>query len=183
MRTTAASVIAIGLLIGVAVCQRPSSDTAGEAVAPAAVVSDKSFDLLEGTWKGDAKIIVDWVQNTQLAITLTIDAEGNVTGKVGDAELIEARVHLRSIDMNRDFRVHGQLEGDLVAAEGVQRGEVDILFDHPDADTLVGGLHSSGSKFGGKDSMKVSAMNMTLKRAASSAAATTAADKQPPTRP
>ena len=173
MRTTGASLLAIALLVGVAVCQRPPQDSA-------VVVSDKSFDTLAGTWKGDAKIVVDWVQNTQLAITLNIDADGNVTGRVGDAELIEARVHLRTIDMNRDFRVHGQLEGELIAAESVQRGEIDILFDHPNADTLVGGLHTSGSKIGGKDSMKVSAAKMALKRAGNSAAVTAAADKQPP---
>ena len=44
-----------------------------------------------GHWEGNARIIVIWCQHTNLLVKLDIQADGSVTGTVGDARLKEGR--------------------------------------------------------------------------------------------
>jgi hypothetical protein len=58
--------------------------------------SDNRFDAVAGRWTGNANIIVTWVQQKQVTVTLMIDGEGNVSGRVGDATLVGARLNTRT---------------------------------------------------------------------------------------
>jgi len=96
-----------------------------------------------------------------------------VSGTVGDAQLQDATLAAgrgpvqRSLGWSRDYRVHGKLTGDVIGAEQIHRDSVDIVFDRAadDADAVVGGFNTSGTQFGGKDSMILAAGNMRLSRA------------------
>ena len=140
------------------------------ATAPVAAATGVAADAtkpasadLAGRWKGEATIVVNWTNQKQLPVCLVIAGDGSVRGTVGDAKLVNARLNGKAFLQNRDYRVHGDLEGNLIDAEQVHRDGVDILFDRTD-EGLSGGLHSTGSEFGGKNSMKLSAFKMVLKR-------------------
>ena len=182
MKSYIVTLASMALGVMSAACEQNSA-TPPASQASATSVSAKKFDPVAGQWTGNAKIIVNWVQNTQVPITLTIDGAGNVSGTVGDATLADAKINTRTAMMNRDYRVHARLVGKLIAAENVQRDAIDILFDRSEGDTLVGGFHSSGTEFGGRKSMKVSASDLVLTRAGSSDAAAAAARTPAPTTP
>ena len=132
---------------------------------------------LAGTWSGNANIVVQFVQQKRLAVRLVIAEDGSVSGSVGDATLVDAKLRpgrggvQRSLGWGREYRIHGRLSGNLVAAENVRRDAVDILLDPASDGTLVGGLHSSGSKVGGKEKVIVSAGDLALRREAQAATA------------
>jgi hypothetical protein len=126
-----------------------------------------------GPWQGSAKIIVNWTQQTNLPVMVMISADGSVTGKVGDAVLEKGVFHRnrssvgRRLNLATDYIITGQLTGPIIASEGVNRAGVKIplnfRLDHTNQ-FFAGGLHTSGTKFGGKKKMILSASNLTLKR-------------------
>jgi hypothetical protein len=144
--------------------------------APAQVAKADSVDGLAGHWTGNATIIVNWVKQRQLPVVLEIAADGSVTGAVGDAKLVNGRV-IRNHGLGSRYRVHGDLEGALIAAEDVTRKGVDIPFHVTAERTIRGGVHSSGSEFGGKESMKLSAGDLVLRRDTPSTAAAAASSR------
>jgi hypothetical protein len=155
--------------------------TASHTTTQPATVSDTSsateakesqpFDNLAGQWTGNAKVVVVWANQKQLPVKLDIAGDGAVSGTVGDATLMNARMRSgrgqfeRSLGWGREYRIHGQLSGDMIQAEQIHRDAVDIVLDPSDG-ALVGGLNSSGSKFGGKESMILSAGDLRLQRIA-----------------
>lgn len=145
-----------------ALANEPPAPTVGTAMVASGKEDERA--KLAGEWSGNAAIIVAWVKQKSLPLRLNIAADGTVTGSVGDAALRDAKFISNALGSTR-FRVHGRLEGNLVDAEEIRRDAVDILFNVADDGSLVGGLHSSGSKFGGSKSMKLSATKMVLKRA------------------
>jgi hypothetical protein len=140
-----------------------SAPTSAPAGAPAAVD-------LTGVWTGQAHIVVQWAQQKQLPVRLQIAADKSVTGTIGDARLVNAKLTpgrgptQRALGWGRDYRVDGKLQGDVIAAEQIHRDAVIVVFDRAADGTLVGGVNSSGSKFGGKDSMILTAQRMRLTR-------------------
>ena len=136
-----------------------SSLAADPAAAPA----------VAGHWEGDARIIVSWCRQKNLHVTMDIQKDGSVTGKVGDAMLVKGRFEAnrgwmgRKLDLATDHIVRGSLQGPVVAAEGITRESVSIPLNLVGG-ALVGGMHTSGSKFGGKEKMILSASPLTLKR-------------------
>jgi hypothetical protein len=122
-----------------------------------------------GQWKGHARIIVIWSRQTNLCVTLNIRDDATVTGKVGDALLTNGRLKKnrgwmgKNLKVKTDYIVVGDLKGAIVAAEGTTRPRVKIPLNL-NGQTLRGGLHTSGSKFGGKDQMIFSAAGLTLNR-------------------
>jgi hypothetical protein len=146
-----------------------STGSAQSTTAPAPTTQTASS--LAGRWTGSANIAVNWTRQKQLPVQLEIAADGSLSGTVGDASLVNAKLSpsrgslQRSLGWGRDYRIHGQLKGDLIKAETIRRDAVDIVFDQLDENTLVGGLTSSGTDFGGKESMKLAAGNMKLIRA------------------
>ena len=122
-----------------------------------------------GQWKGTARIIVNWSQQTNLCVTLNIRDDATVTGKIGDALLINGRLKKNrgwvgeNLKVKTDYIIVGDLNGAIVSAEGIKRPRVKIPLNLA-GQTLSGGLHTSGSKFGGKDQMILSAAGLTLNR-------------------
>jgi hypothetical protein len=126
---------------------------------------------------------VNWTQAHTLAVQLDIQADGGVTGKVGDATLKDGVLGSThplglvygvpessrgdppaSLEAGDHFQVTARLDGPLIAAEQVSRDGVIIVFHLTPDRTLRGGLTSTGSDFGGKDYMKLSARNMVLRK-------------------
>ena len=122
-----------------------------------------------GQWKGSARIIVHWARQTNLCVTLNIRDDATVTGKIGDALLINGRLKKnrgwldQKLNVKTDYIIVGDLHGAIIAAEGIARARVKIPLNLSD-ETLAGGLHTCGSKFGGKDQMILSAGGLMLKR-------------------
>ena len=135
---------------------------------------DPSPELLRGDWIGDAKIIVTWCEQDRVAVSLAIAPDGRVEGTIGDAKLRQAYLAWnrgalgRQLDIKSDYIVRGELEGALVAQEGIERDSVFLPFDTETRElgelVLVGGVATSGSKFGGRDEMILSASGLVLRR-------------------
>jgi hypothetical protein len=152
--------VPIGLVLVLLLCASCSRN--GDAPSAHVANADSAYGLA-GRWTGNATIIVNWVKQKQLPVMLDIAADGSVTGAVGDAKLVNGRL-IRNHGLGSPFRVHGDLEGELIDAEDVTRKAVDIPFRLTPQQTIAGGVHSSGSEIGGKKSMKLSASDMVLRR-------------------
>jgi hypothetical protein len=124
---------------------------------------------LTGYWDGDARIIVSWCRQPNLHVAVDIHRDGSVTGKVGDATIVKGRLEQnrgwigRKLSLATDHIIKAELSGPVVAAESVTRERVSIPLDLV-GDALVGGVHTSGAKFGGKNKMILSAASLKLKR-------------------
>lgn len=123
-----------------------------------------------GLWEGDARIVVSWCQQTTIHVALDIRPDRSVTGKVGDATITRGRIEQnrgwlgRALNWATDYIVQGKLDGPVVAAESITRESVSVPLNFT-GDAFVGGLHTSGSKFGGKPTMILSARSLTLRHA------------------
>ena len=117
---------------------------------------------MSGHWEGNAQVIVTWCRQKTLPVTLEIKPDGSVTGKVGDATLSKARLRRnrrwlgRKLHLKTDYIITGNLDGAIVAGEGIRRERVSIPL-HFHGNTFSGGLHTSGTKLGGKENMILSA--------------------------
>ena len=124
---------------------------------------------LVGGYAGRARIIVSWVEQEHLEVRLEVDADGRVTGTVGDAALVDGYLSRnrtrvgRALGLATDWIVIGELDGPLIAAEGVAREGVKIPIDLVEG-RLEGGLHSTGAKIGDADTMILSATDLVLRR-------------------
>jgi hypothetical protein len=124
---------------------------------------------MAGRWEGDARIVVSWCKQSRLHCAVEIAPDGTVTGKVGDATLVNARLMRnrgwvgRKLDLATDYIIKGDLKGDMVAAESIRRSGVSMPLDCT-ATGYSGGVHSTGSKFGGKAEGILSASSLNLTR-------------------
>ena len=148
----------VSLLVA-AILFAPTLPAADEAVA-------KPF---AGHWEGNARIIVNWCKQRDLPVAVDIHPDGSVTGKVGDATLAHAQFATnrgslgRALNLYSDYIIRGDLDGAIVAAEGISRPGVFIPLDLAEG-ALAGGIHTSGSKVGGREEMILSASNLKLVR-------------------
>jgi len=161
----------------------PSADVSPPATAPATLPADQSAVRLIGRWAGSTHIVVNWTQAHTLAVQLDIQADGSVSGKVGDAALkggVLGKTHPlglvfgvpesahgqppASLAADDQFQVTASLDGPLIAAEQVSRDGVIIVFQLAPDETLHGGLTSTGSEFGGKSYMKLATQHLVLRR-------------------
>lgn len=106
---------------------------------------------LTGHFLGKAKIIVSWCKQDSLFFDLKIDKQGDVSGVIGDANIIRGKV-IKNRWGSRDYLIEADLSGYLVGKEEIMRESVKIPFDLVDT-IIVGGFGTSGSKIGGKDRM------------------------------
>jgi hypothetical protein len=124
-------------------------------------------DELTGHWKGEGRIIVTWSQQRQMPFDLIIDSQGNVSGKIGDARLINGRLTRRSRLMtrlgNHSYLIRGRLDGPLIAAEKISRDSFWLMLD-PQDPRLTGGMNTTGWKTGGKEKMILSVTGIVLNR-------------------
>ncbi len=122
---------------------------------------------LAGRWQGAGKIIVTWCQQDSLPVTLTIRPDGKVSGTIGDATIREGEIKPNSWFLrllgNPDYVIYCKLEGALIAREQIRREAIKLLVDYK-AGKLVGGFHSSGLKFGGKEKMMLSGSDLVLRK-------------------
>lgn len=132
-----------------------------------------SPDLI-GQWSGRGLIAVNWTTQRELTAQLTIASDGAVTGTVGDAQIVNGRLSSnrgalgRAMNVKTDYIISGQLKGCIVASESVCRDSVKIPLNLRDG-SLVGGIHTSGTMFGGKRSMTFTVARLSLQRPNSSA--------------
>lgn len=118
-----------------------------------------------GTWKGEGRIIVAWCEQRQLSFELQLDMNGNVLGKIGDAQILHGKIRLNNIVYrwlgNRKYIIDAKLTGFLIEKEKIRRESIRVFLDFENP-FLVGGFHTSGSKFGGKEKMIFSGTNVKL---------------------
>jgi len=82
---------------------------------------------LVGHWEGNGRIIVSWCHQKNLTTKVDIHPDGSVTGTVGDATLTEGRFLKnrgwlgRKLNIETDYIITGDLDGPIVAAEGITR--------------------------------------------------------------
>jgi hypothetical protein len=136
-----------------------------EAHGASATASD-----FAGAWAGDADIAVNWTTARTLRVRLALGPDGRATGTIGDAVLRNGRLERnrtavgRALHVKTDWIVRGTLDGDVVKAEGIRRGAVTVPLNWVD-DHFEGSVHTSGSHFGGKDTMWLAALRLQLERA------------------
>ena len=144
--------LVISLLLGIAA----SSAACRKApVAPPA--------SMVGRWEGRAEVAVNWCKATELPLTLTIGEDGAVTGKVGDAALANGHVFpnpgraRQGLTLQTSYVIEANLDGPLVAAEGIKRDEICIPVEVDKDGKLTGAFLTSGSEYGGKETRVFSA--------------------------
>jgi hypothetical protein len=124
-----------------------------------------SIEDFIGIWKGEGKIIVTWCEQKQLAFELQIDSDGNVSGKIGDAHIRHGKIRLNNIFYrwlgNKKYIIDTKLSNCLIKKEKIKRDSIRIFLDFQKP-FLIGGFHTSGSKFGGKEKMIVSGNSVKL---------------------
>src|SRR5437867_504970 len=154
IRITAAGVVAFAFALALP-AWLGMEETRAEHVATIPVV-------MAGTRTGEAQIFVNWTVQRTLFVLITIAPDGRVSGTVGDAALRNARVERnrtalgRALHVKTDWIVRGGLDGDVIKAEGIRRESVSVPLDWIE-DHFEGGVNTSGSHVGGKDSMWLAA--------------------------
>jgi len=139
------------------------------AAVPAAN-HDEEIAAMAGSWSGEAHIFVNWTIQRTLAVRLSIAPNGRVSGTVGDAvvrngNLCRNRGALgRALHVKTDWAITGNLEGDVIKAEAIRRASVTMPLDWF-GDHFEGGVNTSGTHFGGKESMWLAAGRLRLERA------------------
>jgi len=122
-----------------------------------------------GRWKGTADIVVNWTKARTLPVEIAIAADDRVTGKIGDATILNGRFRAnrgwlgRALHVKTDWIIDGRLEGPIIAAENVVRDEVMMPLDWKGSG-FEGGIATSGSKIGEGDTMVLTA-RVVLRRA------------------
>jgi hypothetical protein len=110
-----------------------------------------------GHWEGKADVAVNWCNATELAVALTINGDGTVAGKVGDATLKEAHIYPnpgkppKGFTLQTKYVVEAALDGPLVAAEGIKRDTICIPVEVNADGQLAGAFLTSGKEYGGKE--------------------------------
>lgn len=122
-------------------------------------------DAMAGRWSGTAKIVVNWTTRQTLAVDVTIARDGTVTGTVGDAKLMDAKLvkNRKLFGLGADYVIVGKLDGDIIAAEKIRRSAVKFPLHWVDG-RFRGGLQTSGAWFGGKEKMILTAGGLELEK-------------------
>jgi hypothetical protein len=139
-------------------------------VSGLAIGAEKAVtSAMVGQWRGNAQIIMTWCQETNLPVSIQIQSDGRVSGKVGDATLANGQLKRnrgwlgRKLQLKTDYIITGKLEGPIVAREKIHRSGVSIPLNFTGTN-FVGGVHTSGTHVGGKGRMVLSARSLTLLR-------------------
>ena len=127
-------------------------------------------DSMVGAWSGSARITVDWTSQKMLGVNLAIHADGSITGTVGDATLVGARMHgnrtvlQRAAHLGSDYIIAAGLAGPILRTEGIQRASVRIPIDWTGS-AFTGYIATSVTYDGGREAMKLTAVDLVLRRA------------------
>jgi hypothetical protein len=133
------------------------------------LAAQRADSALVGTWSGQAPITVPWTIRRSLAVRLDIDEDNGVTGTIGDAQLLDARIYTesrvtRAMGLARQYAIEGRLSGCLIRAEGVFRDRVRLSLDRS-GQTLTGDLQTSGVYEGRPSDLILTAKGLVLQRA------------------
>jgi len=152
-------VFRLGLVFPLALLAVSNLRAAENVVTPAMV----------GHWEGQARIVVSWCHQKRLPVRVDIHADGTVAGTIGDATLKGGHFRAnrgwlgRHLNLATDYIIAGDLDGDIVALEGIRRERVMIPLNFTGG-IFKGGVNTSGSMFGGKGKMWLAAMALELVR-------------------
>ncbi|MEZ4862789.1 MAG: hypothetical protein R3C14_15845 [Caldilineaceae bacterium] len=114
-----------------------------------------------GTWQGEATIIVAWVDQETLPVRVTIHPDSRVEGQAGDATLVDGS--LRKNPLGSPYIIMADLDGPIVATEGIERVGVKMPLDFEEGQ-FVGGVATTGTEMGGKETMILTASDLVLTR-------------------
>ena len=132
------------------------------AVAPRARCQTAIRPML-GVWAGDAEIVVAWTRQRTLPVRIEIHSDDRVTGTIGEATLVGAR--LIRVDDERasaarwktDYLISSNLTGPLIRKETIWRTSVELWLDWRDQ-RFQGGLTTSGWKVAGSERRAIDAV-------------------------
>jgi hypothetical protein len=101
-----------------------------------------------GRWTGRAELTVPWTVARSLAVQLDIQPDGSVSGALGDALLVDARIYAdsrvaRALGLGRSLAIEGRLAGAIIRAEDVRRERFYLTLDRV-LERMVGELQTSG---------------------------------------
>lgn len=104
--------------------------------------------VYQGRWFGRAELTVPWTNRRALEIRLDVHPDGGVSGTIGEALLVDARIYRDSpvahaLRLARDYAIEGRLAGALIRHEGVVRDRVRLSVDCG-GDRMTGELETSG---------------------------------------
>jgi len=120
---------------------------------------------LAGHWSGKGAIIVSWCAQDSLPIHIAIHNDATVSGNIGDATIVRGTLRVNSWLLrllgNSTYVIETELRDALIANEHIRRRHFTLFLDLTN-DGLRGGFHSSGSKGGGKNAMKLSGSGLLL---------------------
>ena len=120
---------------------------AAAAISATAAKAQVVTPPMLGVWQGDAAVVVPWVHQRKIPVTLTFLANDSVGGTIGDATLVggwfttrdpRSRVGLR---WNTDYIIIGYLDGPIIriTTPHVPLPAADALEDHavPSVERIV----------------------------------------------
>ena len=111
-----------------------------------------------GRWKGNADIVVNWTKARTLPVEIVIAPDDRVTGKIGDATIVNGRFRAnrgwlgRALHFKTDWIIIGSLEGPIIAAEHVVREDLMMPLNWKGS-SFEGSVATSGNKIGNRDTM------------------------------
>jgi hypothetical protein len=132
-----------GILLAASLIMALSTHASAQVATPSLI----------GKWGGVADVVVDWTTQRTLAINIVIAADDRVSGTIGDATLVRARLRRnrgwlgRTLQTKTDFIIEADLDGPIIAAEKLQRDAVQIPFNWRDG-RLVGSVSSASNTIG-----------------------------------
>ncbi|MFA4907698.1 MAG: hypothetical protein WC602_05500 [archaeon] len=118
-----------------------------------------------GHWAGEGEIAVNWTKQLRLRLDIVISADGKVTGKVGDAEIIGSHFgRNRPVARwfgNPPYMIRVKLNGALIQKEDIVRKGGYIVLDVK-GDHLEGFFHSTGWHIGTRKTMWMAVFKVIL---------------------
>ncbi len=120
-----------------------------------------------GTWSGMAKSDVSWTEKDSIKVFVNIDSWGNVSGKIGDAQL-------KDIALIRDgnkyltfkypkYKIEASLDGPLIREENVNRRGATIFFI-PNGSKMFCEIQTTGDNSGNPERGIFKAIDCELNR-------------------
>lgn len=124
-------------------------------------------ELFPGKWQGRVFICNSFWPDDSLLISIDIKDAHNISGNIGDAVIDSGLIRMNGIIArlfgNPDYRIYLFLNGNINDSLEINRTYMSLLADFG-PNTIAGGCHSSGRKFGGAKDMIITGYDMLLWR-------------------
>jgi hypothetical protein len=127
---------------------------------------------LVGKWEGAVRPGVIWVEAKSIPVTVAIKQNGEISGMLGDATIVNGTVidrtktFLGKVMDHRGYIVQVKLQGNIIDAEQIHRRSANIFFlDFKDGEWQNCSFHSSGTEIGGKKMMVLTSCKTVLRKA------------------